>query len=279
MNRSVRARPPLLRALGQNDPPSAVEIGGRLYKRVEIFKHDSWAATARYRGAGTDAVCKFNRIEPVLGMPMAWLGRFLAEREAFALRRLAGVPGIPAELGHVSSDGRRLENAVAHQYVPGHPLASHEKPGRGFFPALLLLLQQVHRRGMAYVDLHKRENILVGQDGKPYLIDFQVCFGLWTSHSAGVPALQMALRALQTTDLYHLAKHVHNHCPEQTNVLGLIEAHRPWWISAHRTIAVPFRQARRAFLSIIGVRGKSGASTTEKFPEDAVRRELERKAA
>src|SRR5437763_10352224 len=121
MNRSVRPRPAFLRALGRHEPPAVVTIDGCEYRRLEVFKHDSWAATGRYRGPDGDVVCKFNRVQSIFGLPMTWLGRWLANRERAMLQRLADVRGIPAECGPVSCRGRVLKNAVAHEYVPGRP--------------------------------------------------------------------------------------------------------------------------------------------------------------
>src|SRR5207249_2980767 len=152
------------------DPPEEIELRRRRYFRVDIYKHDSWAATGRYRGPDGDVVCKFNRVQSIFGLPMSWLGRWLANRERAMLQRLADVRGIPAECGPVSCRGRVLKNAVAHEYVPGRPLAPHDWPGDAFFYELLTLLKETHARGIAYVDLHKGENIVRGQDGRPYLI-------------------------------------------------------------------------------------------------------------
>lgn len=270
--RAARARPAVLRSLGPHDPPAEITIAGGRYHRVEIFKHDSWAATALYGGPARRIVCKFNRVQPVGGLPTAWLGRWLARREAGALTRLAGVPGIPAACGPVLVGGRPVPTAVAHEYIPGHPLADRERPGPGFFPALVTLLRAVHRHAFAYVDLHKRENIIVGEDGRPYLVDFQACFALSPRRAAGDPWLRPVLRALQETDLYHLAKHIGSHSPAEAGLLPAAgDAHRPWWIRAHRVIARPLRERRRAFLAAIGVRAAGGRVESEVFPEDAVR--------
>lgn len=274
MSQSVRARPPLLRALGRDDPPLEIDVAGKTCRQVEIFKHDSWAATARYQGPGLDLVCKFNRIQSILGLPMRWLGRRLARREALALRRLADVPGIPAELGPVSVHGRVLKNAVAHEFIIGRPFGCHDRPGDDFFPRLCTILETVHQHDIAYVDLHKRENIVVGSDGSPHLVDFQVCFGLWQPRDRQSALGQRALRALQQADWYHLGKHITLHRPDQLDLLAG-KTSRPWWIQAHRFVAVPLRGLRRKLLAALGVRAKSGMATSEAFPEDAVRRELQ----
>jgi hypothetical protein len=280
MSQSARQRPALFRALGRGEPPFTIDVDGMTYERLDVFKHDSWAATALYEDrSGHRIVCKFNRTQSILGLPMRWLGKRLAAREAFALRRLAGLQGIPAPCGVISADGVVLENAAGHDFIEGHPLSKNERVDDDFFPTLFTLLRSVHWHRMAYVDLHKRENIIVGDDGRPYLIDFQVCFGLWFLRSAKNPFLRSILRALQQSDIYHLSKHIRNHSPAQMGLLQSVsEGARPWWIQAHRTVAVPLRQLRRSLLIALGIRSKGGRADTEAFPEDAVRREAKQAA-
>jgi hypothetical protein len=47
---------------------------------------------------------------------------------------------------------------------------------------------------------------------------------------------------------------------------------RPWWIRAHRCVAVPFRTVRRRLLTVLGIRSRSGHAFSEAFPEVAHRR-------
>lgn len=271
---TVRRRPAVLRALGAGDPPLEIELEGRRFARIEIFKHDSWAATARYACGADVVVCKFNRTQSIFGFPMGWLGRMLARRESAAFARLAGVAGIPAARGPVRAEGKVLLNASAHDYVPGRPLSREDVPADGFFPALRELLSAIHARGGAYVDLHKRENIVVGDDGRPHLVDFQVGLllpaGGWRSR-----LFRPLLAALQRMDRFNLAKHLTHHRPDQLPVLVAAEDQRmPRLVWAHRCVAVPFRTVRRALLAKIGVRGRCGMACSELEPEDAVRREL-----
>ncbi len=87
---------------------------------------------------------------------------------------LADEPNVPDGCGSVRVSGRKAPTAVAHQFVPGHPLRKQDVVDSEFFHKLELLIQNIHRRRIAYVDLHKQENILVGDDGHPHLIDFQI---------------------------------------------------------------------------------------------------------
>jgi len=271
MHTDSRPRPALFRALGHAEPPGRLDIEGNSYELTYLYKHDSWAATARYSSPAGDIVAKFNRIQPIFGIPMRWIGRRLARREAGFLRRLNGVRGIPPLCGTIYADGRRCDHAIAHTYIPGEPLGPHHDVDDHFFPTLRALLAVLHFHDMAYVDLHKRENILLGTDGRPYLIDFQVCLGVWSRRWRRTVLGTFVLRALQDADCYHLAKHVTRHRPDQWEVLASLNGgQRPWWINAHRFFGVPLRQFRRRLLTWLGIR-QHGRAETESFPEEAIR--------
>ena len=278
--RSARPRPAVLRALGLADPPWIVEVGGRNYNRREIFKHDSWAATASYSDGQRLIVCKFNRKQPIGYASTAWLGKRLAEREREALEQLADLPNVPNSLGDVRVKGRIWPTAVAREYVAGHPLKHGEVVGPQFFDQLEKTLRIMHDRGLAYVDLHKRENIIVGDDGKPYLIDFQIGFNSAHRRVKHWPGIRNLFSLLSQSDLYHLQKHVLKHDPAQAGQAEerLAEL-RPWWIKAHRMLAVPFREARRRLLVAVGVRKGTGKVESELFIEDGLREVPMRRAA
>lgn len=273
---AARPRPPLFRALGPSDPPESVTVDGQHFTRVELFKHDSWAATALFEGPSGRIVCKFNRTQPVCGLPMEWLGRRLAERERRALERLAELPTIPKPLGPVYADGKRLRNTVARRYIPGHPLREGEAVGPDFYPALRRTLAEMHARGIAYVDLHKRENVIVGDDGRPYLVDFQICFDATHPRVRWLPYVGSVFDWLCAGDRYHLEKHVWRADPRGEEAP---KPQIPAWLRLHRVFAVPFRQLRRKLLVKRGIRTGRGAVATEVFAEDAVRRESANRAA
>ena len=118
------------------------------------------------------------------------------------LALLADLPNVPALCGPIRVGGKLLDNAVAHVYVPGRPLARYDRVPDDFFPRLGRLLAEMHRRKMAYVDLHKRENILVGDDGQPYLIDFQISVALgrrWPAETEVLRGLLTLLHAATST--------------------------------------------------------------------------------
>lgn len=266
--RASQPRSTLFRALGSSDPPVEVFINDGAYRRITIFKHDSWAATALYEGPAGKVVCKFNRQQSIFGVPMRWLGRWLARHETHVLMCLQDVPNVPRLVWPVLANGTRLDHVSAHFYVEGHPLAKHECVSPGFFDRLAGTLSALHQRGLAYVDLHKRENILVRDDGEPCLCDFQISFALprrWGTLMSNL------LELLQRADWYHLEKH-------RRSSLSSGQTPRirpPWFIRAHRLIAKRFRSWRRGLLVALGIRAGAGRAETEHFAEDAVRRDLE----
>lgn len=129
--RVVRRRPAVLQALGSSTPPAVVTIGDERHELVETFKHDSWAATALYRGAQDQVVVKFHPQNRLFLLPISLLGRWLASREQRARRLLNGVPGIARDAGVVPVRGEQCPNAVAHYYIEGHPLPTNG-PASGF---------------------------------------------------------------------------------------------------------------------------------------------------
>lgn len=267
----TRPRPATLRALGRSEPPREVMLDGETFQLVDTLKHDSWAATAMYRSPTRAAKCKFNRTQPIGPVPMRWLGRYLAARERWFIDRLAGIEGVPVSLGDVRSAEGRLAHAVAHVWIDGHALADREPVGDSFFPRLRAILGEAHRRGVAHVDLNKRENIIVDDGGRPHLIDYQISFALPSNRLVGV-ILGGLLRLLQQCDDYHLLKHRVRYRPDQVRLSHAeLQRMRPWWIRAHRCVAVPFRTVRRRLLSALGVRAAGGRVSSEAFPEIAHR--------
>ncbi len=259
------ARPKTLLALGSDEPPLLVQVAGKDFERLEIFKHDSWAATARYGStSGQCIVCKFNRHAPIGILPMRWLGRLLARRERYFLKSLAGVRGIPAVFDQVSVNGRVWPNAVAHEFIPGRPLSISNQLRDDFFTHVESLLHVLHERRIAYVDLHKQENVIVGSDGLPYLIDFQVSLQLPKGR-----LFEPLLGALRDNDLYCVDKHraIHQHPPKSRAYRS-----RPYWLQLHRCVGVPLRTLRRKLLVAIGVRRGHGCSSTELAPEVGLRK-------
>lgn len=99
----------------------------------------------------------------------ATVGQIMVRREAAALTRLNGVPGVPADAFIIDAD------AFADRDMGGKPMheAAAEATDSRFFRRLERLVWRMHRRGMAHLDLRYRRNILVLDDDSPGIVDFQ----------------------------------------------------------------------------------------------------------
>jgi hypothetical protein len=133
--------------------------------------------------------------------------RVLLARERAALERLAGVRGVarlvdaPDYARASSLDGTRprQEDVLLRTWLEGLPLwAAEELPG-DFFERLAELVTELHERGVCHNDLHKEPNVLVGADGRPCLVDFQLA----SCHARR--GRRFASRARE--DLRHVRKH------------------------------------------------------------------------
>ena len=121
-----------------------------------------------------------------------------------------------------------------HGFVEGKPLSKDRPVPDGFFRQLVELLDELHRRNIAYVDTNKPENILLGDDGRPHLIDFQISYDM---HEIGNWWLnRMILRQLQREDGYHILKHKKKLRPDEMTPEEISASERKSWpIRLHRS--------------------------------------------
>ncbi len=97
------------------------------------------------------------------------IGRFLIWRERKAYRRLKGLEGIPALYRTINGlalvieeiPGKNLESIKDLKQLPAH-----------FFMDLTALIERIHGRGLAHCDLKRAPNIILGNDGRPYIVDW-----------------------------------------------------------------------------------------------------------
>lgn len=110
----------------------------------------------------------FKRSDPLFRLVV---GPILIRREFGALRKLIGVRGIPRLAGRID------RYAVAMEHIPGRSLADLG-PGvlsNEFYTRLRQVVDDMHSRGVAHCDLRSRGNVMLGDDGEPYLVDFAAC--------------------------------------------------------------------------------------------------------
>ena len=228
-----------MRALGKAGLPREFVIGGTIYRLLRTVKHDFFAATAFYTDdSGRVVVLKISRATDFAGVPLEWLGRWLCRRETRFYNKLADLPNVPKVLGTVGPTG------FVHEYVRGRPLEKDQPVPDGFFAELVELLQELHRRGLAYVDTNKPQNILLGDDGRPHLMDFQISYDL--SELGDWRLNRWLLRRLQDEDLYHVLKHKRRLQPHAMTPDETVRATRKSaLIRLHRFVFKPYFLLRR----------------------------------
>ncbi len=242
-NQPRRARHPWLYALHRPHLPPVVRCANQRFEHVSTFKHDFFAATGVYRGSDGLAVLKLGRTNDCLSVPMEWIGRFLRNREVRFYTRLQDLPGVPRLIGSVGSTG------FLHEFVPGHPLARDEQVSNTFFDELDQLVRSMHQREIAYVDLNKPQNVLLGDDGRPYLIDFQISLDLPARAWQRLPFARWLLARFQEADIYHCLKHKRRLRPDLlTDAERRRVEKRSIWIRLHRRLTRPITNLRRRTL-------------------------------
>lgn len=245
-------KPAWLKSLGRRELPERIELAGRTLTRAAVFKNDFFAVTARYDTDDGPVIVKVNRQAPIFGLPMRWVGRFLASREEACFRRLADVPGIPGFIARWEGTG------VVREFVAGHAMKKGERVGDDFHDRLAALIDAIHARGMAYVDLEKCENVLVGDEGGPHLFDFQIAWHWPRKWGGELWPARWLRRRFQKGDRYHLVKLRRRTRPDQMTAEEIAASYRrPWYIHAHRLIARPFTLVRRSVLNRIDPRTDS----------------------
>jgi len=259
-------------------PPEELTIAGAAYRLSRVLKHDFLAATCLYEAAAPPegcppkAVVKFARAQDFCGLPLAWAGEFLFDREEGFYRALAGVEGVPRWLGRLGP------RACAIEYVEGRSLDRLEAPPAGFFDALRRLMDAVHARGVAYGDANKRSNILVDRRGRPHLVDFQISLRRRDELPWPISAvLRRAVKYLAAKDLYHLYKHKRRMVPQElTPEEEALSRRRSGLHALHRFLTKPYRRWRRRFLNRqyrSGLLTSPTAGLEEDMPEDATWRQ------
>lgn len=244
-------------ALYESDLPSQVSIDGREYRHVKTFKYDFFAGTGIYEPVCPDSpssqkpqpvVMKIYRYRRFFGLPMTWLGKLSAGHESRIYQLLHDIEGIPRFVGRIGVTG------FAHEFIPGGPLKKKIVLSDEYFDQFHELLSEIHRRGVAYVDMNKPENVLLGDDGKPYLLDFQISFAPNNLWGWLRKILQPLLRQLQTEDWYHFAKHKRHFRPDLMTPEDLIQSYRRSLpIRIHRIISKPYFAIRHFVMNLLGL--------------------------
>jgi hypothetical protein len=247
-------------ACGKLGLPLNLCCAHKSFQLETTFKHDFFACTGVYFSPETDEriVLKVSRIRPFYGVPLKWLGHFLRDREFRILSALEDVDHVPKP---VCTYGR---NGLIYRYIEGQSLDERPLLADSFFAQLEHLLRTIHQKNVCYMDLNKRGNILVGRDGHPSIIDFQISLYL------GKKWLSLLLKTLQKEDMYHLQKHKRRFRPDQMSAEEYAGSRRKsLLIRIHRCLAYPFRRCRRIVLAGLYRRGILELTVTDlRTPEN-----------
>ena len=245
--------PPSLTALGRRPLPAEIALGSSHYTHRRTFKNDFFAVTALYEGEAGRVLLKVGRQAPFLFVPLGWLGRLLAAREQAIMQCLGDLEGVPRMLGRWGRTG------VVREFIEGHPLDTGGPVPDDFHARLGALVGRIHQRGLAYVDLEKCDNVLVGDDGKPYLFDFQIAWYLPRRWGGELWPLRGLRAWFQAGDRYHLLKLRRRTRPDQMSPEDLAASYRkPWYVRLHRALTWPLQWCRRRILNRVDPRRKRG---------------------
>jgi len=152
--------------------------------------------------SGLLAVKDFSRSPFVIRHTFA---RFLLRRETGALRRLEKVQGVPGppvirekwqlKMPYLGGFNLREKQAAAYKFTPS------------FFEELESLVLEMHSCNIVHLDMRNARNVLVTDEGRPAVIDFQSAIS--TNLMPG-----FMKRLLFSIDLAAVYKHWHKFCPE-----------------------------------------------------------------
>lgn len=173
--------------------------------QVQELKCDALGRVERFHGPGGAVV---RRVASGSGWPLSgWLARVLLRRERAALQALQGLDGVPQWLAPDDLPPGVEAVAVAapaaavlwRSWQAGVPLWQTGQLAVDYFERLRELVEAIHARGVCHNDLHKENNLLVGPDGWPAVVDFQLA----SRHALG----SRSFRRRCAEDLRHIAKH------------------------------------------------------------------------
>jgi len=224
--------------------PDQLQVDGKSYELCERYKEGWLSAVGRYVHGSRELVLKTYRARSLAGLPVRWITSRMARHEIRVLELVRGIPGVPSLVGPYHDVG------MIRELVEGHPLERGETIAPDFFDRLEETLDAVHERGVAYVDLSKRDNVLVGTDGRPYLFDFQIA---WTDAPGRVTRFlprsvrRSLLHQFQRGDRHHVLKHRARAGASTLTPSELEALDTPAWpIRLHRFLTRPYHKWRRA---------------------------------
>ncbi|MBF0488852.1 MAG: hypothetical protein HQK98_11905 [Nitrospirae bacterium] len=223
--------------------PSQVEINGDVFRYEKILKEDFFSVNVLYKndGDGVRYVLKLSDFRFIFGLLLRPLAVFFSRREYGIYKKVDGIEGIPP-LGP-----RFGMRGYFHLFAEGTTL--HEFKGvlsETFFDSLWAIIEQLHQRRIFYLDLNKLGNIIVGEDMRPYLIDFQVSIYFRPLPGIFGRISDRIFDSLIREDIYHIYKHKKRFQPQLMTADELSLARRTGFNSWYNRIwGAPYRKIKR----------------------------------
>jgi len=211
---------------------------------LEVLKRDAFGRVERLEGPRGAAVRRVARagvaasgLERLAAPLTRALGRSLLARERRALLALrsladgegAAVPRLLDWPDYAACTGPEGEAPAAREvlvrsWLAGVPLHAATALPADFFERLEEVVREAHALGVCHNDLHKEGNVLVGPDGRPRLVDFQLA----SVHAR--PGRSFRVRAGE--DLRHVRKHARRYARGGDPAAVPVAAERRSWLAA-----------------------------------------------
>lgn len=158
---------------------------------------------------------------------------WIMRRECTVLGLLQGLEGVPRLYARVGRSAFLMQRLQAHD-LP-NIYKQEPPPADDFWLRLRRLIDEMHRRGVAHGDL-RRKNILISDDGQPFLIDFATAM-LRREHGALAPLTQWLFRIYRRIDRTTFARIKQSYPPHE---LDELEQHwldnQPWYLTVGRLL-------------------------------------------
>ena len=168
-----------------------------------------------------------------------WIGRYLLRRERRALQRVQGLDMVPVLEDSAGHD------ALVYRWLEGQrpDAGAIAASGRRISEELVAILAQFHARRVYHLDLHRKNNLVLGPEGELSVIDFGAAL------TPGPLGNALFGRLLAWVDHQAPLKYMARYCPDE---LTLEEARavcrRHWlrrlWIFTSSSTDLEYRAAR-----------------------------------
>lgn len=180
--------------------------------RREVLREPSSTRPALYVIQKDDVRAVVKDFSPNRCLYRNIVGRFLIWRESKAFTRLKGLKGVPRYFRSVDGIALILEE------IPGQNIEEAEKEKRlpkEFFVELKRVVEGIHARGLAHCDLKRAPNILLGYNGKPYIVDWSASI---SETEFRIFPLNLLYRRFLLDDFNAITKIQLRHCPEDVTL-------------------------------------------------------------